>query len=211
MAARYHKKFSKPLRPQYVRRAAMKRDDINNRHTQPTDRDTGKGDMTKGPPLVKYRRAASHSSSAGRPERRSGADRRQYERVLVDWSVDYRASDTFLFAYISDISAMGIFVRTPTPEPAGTRLNLRFSPPGGPAMEVEAQVIWINPPRDDGDTSRQPGMGLQFVDLTPLQRDQVLRLVRTFAYLPDDNADDNEGESEGSAATGPQAGNAGLC
>jgi type IV pilus assembly protein PilZ len=157
------------------------------------DSDTapGTGEM-KEPTTVKDRRAGSYAADPSRPERRSGADRRQYERVLVDWSVDYRASDTFLFAYISDISAMGIFVRTATPEPEGTRLNLRFSPPGGPPMEVEAQVIWINPPRDDGDTSRQPGMGLQFVDLTPLQRDQVLRLVRTFAYLPDEDGEATE-------------------
>lgn len=154
---------------------------------------------------VKDRRGGDEKDPS-RPERRSGADRRQHERVLVDWSVDYRASDTFLFAYISDISAMGIFVRTPTPEPAGTRLNLRFSPPGGPPMEVEAQVIWINPPRDDDDASRQPGMGLQFVDLTPLQREQVLRLVRTFAYLPD------EADEDGEAAEGGDAGdNASAC
>ena len=60
-------------------------------------------------------------------------------------------------------------------------------------MEVEAQVIWINPPRDDGE-NRQPGMGLEFVDLSPTQREQVLRLVRTFAYLPDE-----EGEDEASS------------
>lgn len=152
------------------------------------------------PVQSKDRRAGRDTQDPSRPERRSGADRRQYERVLVDWSVDYRGSDTFLFAYISDISAMGIFVRTPTPEPAGTRLNLRFSPPGSPTMELEAQVIWINPPRDDGDTSRQPGMGLQFVDLTPLQREQVLRLVRTFAYLPDEDGEQAEDEHDATAA-----------
>jgi len=149
-------------------------------------------------PVVKDRRDRRVPDSSESPvptDRRSGADRRQYERVMVDWSVDYCASDTFLFAYISDISAMGIFVRTPTPEPAGTRLNLRFSPPGGPAMELEAQVIWINPPRE-GDDSSQPGMGLQFVDLSPLQRDQVLRLVRTFAYLPDENEGENADATE---------------
>ena len=119
-------------------------------------------------------------------DRRSGVDRRQHERVLVDWKVDYRASDTFLFAYISDISAMGIFVRTPRPEPPGTRLNLRFSPPGSVPLELEGQVTWINPPRADNDAHRQAGMGIQFVDLTAPQREQLLRLVRTFAYLDDE-------------------------
>jgi type IV pilus assembly protein PilZ len=139
---------------------------------------------SKIPMLARDRRSNDDRPSG--PERRSGIDRRQHERVTVNWSVDYRASDTFLFAYISDISAMGIFVRTPRPEPPGTRLNLRFSPPGGPALDLEAQVIWINPPREDGEQGRQPGMGLKFVDLTPGQRDQILRLVRTFAYLDDE-------------------------
>ena len=125
-------------------------------------------------------------------ERRRGGDRRQHERVLVDWSVDYRAKDTFLFAYISDISAMGIFVRTQEPESPGTRLNLRFSPPGSEPLELEGQVTWINQPRDSDDESRQAGMGIQFVDLTAHQRDQLLRLVRTFAYL-----DDEEEEARG--------------
>ena len=151
--------------------------------------------MNRPPQLAKDRREGETLDAAGIADRRSGRDRRIHERILVDWAVDYRASDTFLFAYISDISAMGIFVRTPTPEPAGTRLNLRFSPPGGPAMELEAQVIWINPPRE-GDDSSQPGMGLQFVDLSPLQRDQVLRLVRTFAYLPDENEGENADATE---------------
>jgi type IV pilus assembly protein PilZ len=142
--------------------------------------------MSKTPTLARDRRGADGRNREGGPERRSGIDRRQHERVAVEWSVDYRHGDTFLFAYISDISAMGIFVRTPRPEPPGTRLNLRFSPPGGPTLELEGEVIWINPPRDDGDPGRQPGMGIKFVDLTPGQRDQILRLVRTFAYLDDE-------------------------
>jgi type IV pilus assembly protein PilZ len=142
--------------------------------------------MNKTPTLAMDRRGVDGRDRKDGPERRSGIDRRQHQRVDVDWSVDYRASDTFLFAYISDISAMGIFVRTPRPEPPGTRLNLRFSPPGGPTLELEGEVIWINPPRDDAEPGRQAGMGLKFVDLTPGQRDQILRLVRTFAYLDDE-------------------------
>ena len=122
-------------------------------------------------------------------EARSGADRRIHERVLVDIEVDYKADETFLFAYITDISAMGIFVRTNNPEPEGTRLNLCFRVPqelGGHLVEVEGEVIWINPFRPNEPT-RQPGMGIQFVDLTAQQREMVMRMVRTFAYLDDDD------------------------
>jgi type IV pilus assembly protein PilZ len=49
---------------------------------------------------------------------------------------------------------------------------------------VDGRVIWVNQPQ--GADSINPGMGVQFVDLTPAQRDQILGLVRTFAYLSDD-------------------------
>lgn len=126
---------------------------------------------------------------------RTGVDRRIHERVLVDIEVDYKADDTFLFAYITDISAMGIFIRTNNPEPEGTRLNLTFRLPaqaGGAPLALEGEVIWINPPRPDDGENRSPGMGVQFVDLSHEQRDHLLRMVKTFAYLNDEDEDDQD-------------------
>ena len=112
----------------------------------------------------------------------SGPDRRAHHRIQVMLEVDYRAADTFLFAYITDISAMGIFVRTAQPEPPGTHLYLRFTPPSGQEpIECEGDVIWINPPRDGKSAS--PGMGIQFTDLADDQRRSIVELVRTFAWL----------------------------
>jgi type IV pilus assembly protein PilZ len=121
-------------------------------------------------------------------DRRSPRDRRVHERVLVHIEVDYRCDDTFLFAYITDLSAVGIFIRTSLPHPPGTRLNLHFSPPGSPPIDVEGEVVWTNPYRPDAE-NLNPGMGVQFVDLTPQQRDEVMGLVRTFAYLSDDDGE----------------------
>jgi type IV pilus assembly protein PilZ len=126
---------------------------------------------------------------------RRGADRRLHERVLVDIEVDYRADETFLFAYITDISAMGIFVQTNTPEPEGTRLNLCFRLPdelGGRLMEIEGEVAWINPHRPDDSDGRNPGMGIRFVDLMPAERDELMRMVRTFAFLDDEEEEEIE-------------------
>ena len=117
-------------------------------------------------------------------ERRTGRERRVHRRVLVSLEVDYRCDNTILFAYITDLSAMGIFIQTSAPHPPGTLLNLRFQPPGGTQLDVEGRVIWVNPPRKHD--SINPGMGIEFVDLTPAQREQIKVLVRTFAYLSDD-------------------------
>jgi type IV pilus assembly protein PilZ len=128
----------------------------------------------------------------------SGRDRRQFERVLVDLEVDYRCEDTFLFAYITDISAMGIFVQTNSPEPSGTKLNLRFMVPSQKLpFELEGEVIWVNPYRPGDRENLNPGMGVRFVDLTQADRERLTELVKTFAYLDDDTLDESQlGETE---------------
>ena len=114
-----------------------------------------------------------------------------HERVTIELEVDYCADDTYLFAYMTDISAMGIFIRTNNPEAPGTRLNLRFTPPGGETLELLGEVIWINPLRP-GEFESEPGMGVQFVDMDEHQRARVLHLVKTFAYLNDPREDNRE-------------------
>src|SRR5882724_8734906 len=114
----------------------------------------------------------------------TGSDRRAAPRVLVDLQVDYGLEDNYLFAYITDISATGIFVRTTTPEQQGTHLNLRFTPgEGEDEIEVEGEVIWVNPFRPGAPDSINPGMGIRFVGLDDDLRDRLLELVRRFAYL----------------------------
>jgi uncharacterized protein (TIGR02266 family) len=119
------------------------------------------------------------------------ADRRRAPRVLVDLEVDYASEENYLFAYITDISVTGIFVRTTTPEQPGVHLNLRFELPRhesepGPddeKIEVEGEVIWVNPYRPGAPDNLHPGMGIRFVGLDDEVRDQLLELIRRFAYL----------------------------
>jgi type IV pilus assembly protein PilZ len=111
-------------------------------------------------------------------------DRRTFDRYEVEWAVDCVASDTFLFASITNISEMGIFVRTTDPLKIGAKLRLSFAPPGAEPFKLEGIVAWINPLRDDGDNPN-PGMGLKFVNLQPEQRERLVEVIRTIAYLRD--------------------------
>ena len=111
------------------------------------------------------------------------SDRRAAPRVLVDFEVDYASEDNYLFAYITDISETGIFVRTTSPEAPGTNLNLRFRIDDGPQIEVEGKVIWVNPFRPSIPDNLHPGMGIRFVALDDELKDRLLELVRRFAYL----------------------------
>ncbi|MGK3986641.1 TIGR02266 family protein [Sorangium sp. So ce136] len=112
-------------------------------------------------------------------------NRRSSERLDVTWLVDCETDDTFLYASITNISEMGIFVRTTQPLSIGTRLTLRFAPPGtGGSYVLEGTVQWINEVRPLHDNPN-PGMGIRFVDLTPDDRERIVDTIRTIAYIRD--------------------------
>ncbi len=108
-------------------------------------------------------------------------DRRSFERFPTRIEVDFRSGDTFLYSYISNISEMGIFIHSTNPLPVGSPLELRFEH-DGLSFELEGTVTWINPLRAAGDDIN-PGMGVAFRKLSLEDRDRVVRLVRTVAYL----------------------------
>jgi uncharacterized protein (TIGR02266 family) len=126
---------------------------------------------------------AKGDAAAAIPVPISDAERRAAPRVLVDLEVDYASEENYLFAYITDISATGIFIRTTAPEAPGTRLNLRFSSEHSGPIEIEGEVIWVNPYRPGIPDNLDPGMGIRFVSLDNELRDRLLDLIRRFAYL----------------------------
>lgn len=118
-------------------------------------------------------------------ERPPWSDRRSSDRIEVTWSVDCESNDTFLYASIANISEFGIFVRTQEPLEVGTRLILRFAPPGSDEPFVlYGQVQWVNALRMLADNPN-PGMGILFVDLTSDARERLIEAVRTIAYVRD--------------------------
>jgi type IV pilus assembly protein PilZ len=114
---------------------------------------------------------------------RPGSDRRSADRIDVTWSVDCETEDTFLFANITNISEVGIFVRTNEPLEVGTRLTLKFAPPGSTdTLVLKGQVAWVNPIRMLA-SNPNPGMGVRFIDLTQESRERLIEAVRTIAYV----------------------------
>ncbi len=114
-------------------------------------------------------------------------DRRSADRLAVAWSVDCETEDTFLYAAITNISALGIFVRTLEPLPPGTRLRLTFTACGDArdreSFLLDGRVQWINPARPG---CPNPGMGIRFLGLLPEDRERLVALIRTIAYLRED-------------------------
>lgn len=115
-------------------------------------------------------------------------ERRQYKRYPTSISVDCRSGENFLFAYIRNISEFGIFIQTESPLPVGTELHMRFGTDGRKTLSLEGKVVWVNPVRPFGENIN-PGMGVRFDALTPEQREEIVAIVRTVAYLQDDHDD----------------------
>lgn len=122
------------------------------------------------------------SSGGGDDEAKSARDRRTHERFEVTWDVDCVADDTFLFAAITNVSELGIFVRTLEPLAVGTELMLSFSPTGHAPFKLAGIVAWVNPVRENGDNPN-PGMGVRFSSLLPDDRERLVEVIRTIAYL----------------------------
>ena len=144
---------------------------------------------------IKTDKPAEDATSADRRSQEpSGAERREHQRFDTSIAVDYASGDTFLFAYLQNISEMGIFIRTDHPATVGTRLRLRFHADAeDDPLTLDGVVTWINPLRASGD-NLNPGMGVKFMELSPDKREQVVSLVRTVAYLHDD-ADETDAQA----------------
>lgn len=114
------------------------------------------------------------------------SEKRSSERLEVSWAVDCETEDTFLFASITNISEMGIFVRTETPLAIGTYLKLRFTPRGAvDGFVMTGRVQWVNEVKPFHDNIN-PGMGVMFLDLNLDQRERLVEVIRTIAYLRPD-------------------------
>jgi type IV pilus assembly protein PilZ len=122
--------------------------------------------------------------------RSSRGDRRAHQRIQMRVEVDFQCEDTFVFSYSADLSEMGIFIRTPVPYSAGTSLRLQFRPRGAQPISVAGRVAWAVPLAQSSDPGQVPGMGVEFIDLSPSQRERILDMVRGFAYLGDGHPGD---------------------
>ncbi len=110
-------------------------------------------------------------------------ERRSSTRFDVTWSVDCETEETFLYAAITNISELGIFVRTTEPLGQGTHLILRFVPPdASEPFVLRGMVQWVNMVRPLRDNPN-PGMGIRFVNLTLEDRERLVATIRTIAYL----------------------------
>ena len=96
---------------------------------------------------------------------------RNYSRHSIN--KEFASVDDFIAEYVTNISRSGVFIRSKTPLPVGTRVNLKFSVilEDFETIEGEGEVVRVV---DDGE---EKGMGVAFTTLTERSREIIDALV----------------------------------
>lgn len=95
------------------------------------------------------------------------ADRRKHPRVPMATQIHIKNS--MALAFSRDVSVGGLFVETKAPSHVGTRIDLRFHlNDGGPIVIAAGEVCYTVP---------KMGMGVQFLELTRVDRKRIEALV----------------------------------
>jgi Tfp pilus assembly protein PilZ len=94
---------------------------------------------------------------------------RRDERVTIN--KEFESYDAFIAEYVTNISRTGVFVRSKTPLPIGTQVNLRFSVIMDDIETVEGvgEVVRVH---DD-----PPGMGVVFTELSGYSKGLIEKLL----------------------------------
>lgn len=105
------------------------------------------------------------------------ADRRASPRINLNAEVTFSGHDNFYTGFAEDVSEGGLFVNTYDIKPIGTEFDLKFSLPSGEEVEATAIVRWVREPRDP-NSEVPPGMGLQFLALSDINKAAIERFLK---------------------------------
>ncbi len=84
--------------------------------------------------------------------------RRDQERVTIN--KEFESFDAFIHEYVTNISRTGVFIRSKSPLPIGTQVNLKFTVIMEDIETIEGTGTVVRTELDP------PGMGVVFSDLT---------------------------------------------
>lgn len=94
---------------------------------------------------------------------------RQDERVTIN--KEFESFDAFVAEYVTNISRSGVFIRSRTPLPVGTKVNIKFTVLAEDIETVEGigKVVRVH--------EDPPGMGVVFTKLSTYSKGIIDRLL----------------------------------
>jgi hypothetical protein len=99
----------------------------------------------------------------------SDADKRGGERVTIN--KEFESFDAFIQEYVTNISRTGVFIKSQTPLPIGTQVNLRFTVIMDDIETIEGVGEVVRVENDP------PGMGVVFRQLSGYSKDLIEKLL----------------------------------
>ena len=102
-------------------------------------------------------------------------DRRRATRSALTVRIDYATVDEIFSEFTRDINEGGLFIETEKPHLPGTEVSMQFHLPGSDeVVETIGRVVRIS----SGAVDVPPGMGIEFDELKPDDRNKIDRIVR---------------------------------
>jgi len=104
-------------------------------------------------------------------------ERRNHQRMPLETSVTWNSETNFYTGFTNDISEGGIFVSTYAVAARGAKMVLEFTlPDNKEKICVQAEVRWLREYNPDSDAN--PGMGLEFVNLSDEDRQRIDAFIK---------------------------------
>lgn len=100
-------------------------------------------------------------------------ERRKFARANQVIEINFKDTESFIKAYIGNVSGGGLFIKTEEPVELNESLIVKFFLPNDlNPITAEGKVVWVTP-RGVKNPSYPPGFGLKFVHLKPEDRKKL--------------------------------------
>lgn len=98
-------------------------------------------------------------------------------RQNVEINIGATTESNFYVGFSGEVTEGGVFLATYEVHPRGTPMHMLITLPGGFEFRADGIVRFVRDPFDM-TADAEPGMGIQFENLGPQQRELVLRFIR---------------------------------
>ena len=93
------------------------------------------------------------------------AEKREYPRIEVDWTVTVLVDDEIIEGEAENISANGISICVEEPIPLNKVFQITINPPDHPTIQVSGKITWSELYGID-EEDKSIGMGVCFVEIS---------------------------------------------
>ncbi len=159
------------------------------------------------PAFKEFFRRRAATKRQGRRSRHQGG-KRKHERYLVRLDAAFENLPDLPVEHTTNIGEGGVFVKTFTPPPIGTRIDLSLRLPSGERLVTEAEVVHVVSVSQAAGQTYPPGVNLAFVRSDSELRARVAQLIAEYERKPprvlvvDDDDDFREALADGLRAAG---------